>query len=150
MICYVTLNNFEIFHYGTTLLSTCISDERNGRKFALRWFGQQLQHTWTQQTAPLMESPLQQSFSCSLRAVFVFRSRLICVHRCNDRNRVKQLGSVCVDGLVCMCSGCTCRPVGLSSFHQSLSMPKTKALAKPWSGADRTCNRVRVKDGSWE
>lgn len=41
-------------------------------------------------------------------------------------------------------------PVGLSRFHQSLSMPKTKALAKPWSGADRTCNRVRVKDGSWE
>lgn len=39
-------------------------------------------------------------------------------------------------------------PVGLSRFHQSLSMPKTKALAKPWSGADSTCNRVRVKDGS--
>lgn len=39
-------------------------------------------------------------------------------------------------------------PVGLSRVHQSLSMPKTKALAKPWSGADSTCNRVRVKDGS--
>lgn len=58
------------------------------------------------------------------------------------------LSRLCADGLVCMCSGCTCMPVGLSRFHQSLSMPKTKALAKPWSGADRTCNRVRVKDGS--
>lgn len=67
----------------------------------------------------------------------------------NDNN-ILDYGSRCVavGGLVWMCGGYTCMPVGLSRFHQSLSMPKTKALAKPWSGADRTCNRVRVKDGS--
>lgn len=58
--------------------------------------------------------------------------------------------SKATDVLECMCSCHTCMPVGLSRFHQSLSIPKTKALAKPWSGADRTCNRVRVNDGLCE
>lgn len=80
---------------------------------------------------------------------FGFRSGFIHVLLCND-DAIIDLSSLCVavDGLVCMCRNDTCMPVGLSRFHQSLSMPKTKALAKPWSGADRTCNRVRVKDGS--